>query len=109
MDKKCGCNEEHEECECGEDHHHDHECGCEEEMEFITLTLDDGEEVEYGVIGTFGVEDKTYMALLSDEEDIFLYEYVEIDEEAVDLINIEDDVEFEMVSDMFMNLFVEEE
>lgn len=102
MDKDCECTEEHdEECECG--------CGCNEEMETITLTLDDGEEVEHGVIGTFEVEDKMYMALLNEEEDIFLYQYVEIDEDTVDLINIEDDEEFETVSEMFVELFVEED
>lgn len=80
-----------------------------EEMEFLTLTLDDGEEAEFGVVGTFEAEDKTYIALLNEEEDIFLYEYIEINEEEIDLINIEDDEEFEMVSELFMDLFVEED
>ena len=86
-------------------HDHDHS----EEMQYINLTLDDGEEVEYGIVGVFDLEDKEYIALVNEEEVVYLYEYEEINEEEIDLINIEDDDEFEMVSELFMDLFVEED
>lgn len=86
---------------------HNHEDN--EEMEYINLTLDSGEEVEHAVIGTFEVGDKNYMALLNEDEDVYLYQYEDINEEEVDLINIEDDGEFEAVSEAFMDLFAEED
>lgn len=100
-DNQCNCNE----------HDHDHacDCGCDEEMQYINLTLDDGEEVEYGVIGIFDAEDREYIALVSDEDEVLIYRYKEVDDESVDLENIETDEEFEMVSEVFMDLFVEED
>lgn len=85
------------------EHDHDHS----EEMQYINLTLDDGEEVEYGVVGVFELEDKEYIALVNEEEVVYLYEYEEINEEEIDLINIEDDEEFELVSEEFLKLFDE--
>lgn len=102
-DHECGCG-------CHEEHEHDHECGCEdEEMQFINLTLDDGTETECGVIGVFEVEDKDYIALLSEDDDVLLYRFEEIDEESIDLLRIEDDAEFELVAEAFEELFDEVE
>ena len=73
---------------CQHDHNHDF-------MDIINLTTEDGEEVECGIIGTFEVEDKEYMALLDLEtEDVLLFAYTE-DEEGFELAPIEDDEEFD--------------
>lgn len=100
-------------CCCGHDHEHEHEhegCGCDhDEMEIMSLSLDDGTEMECQVLGVFGVEDKEYIALLPlDEESVLLYEYSET-EEGVELQNIEDDNEYDLVVEAFYELFDEDE
>lgn len=91
-----------EDCGCGHEH--------EEEMDAIYLTLEDDTELECAVLGVFEVEDKEYIALLPvGEEDVFLYEYKELEEEEFDLISIEDDEEFELVSEAFYALFLDED
>lgn len=87
------------------DHNHNHD----HEHEHITLTLDDGSEIECHVLGTFEVEDDEYIALLPiGEEEVFLYRFTE-DEDGIDLANIEDDEEFEIVSEAFYALFGDDE
>ena len=95
-----------------------HNCGCghdhEEEMELetMTLTLDDDTEIECGILGVFEVEGmvgKEYIALLALEgEEVYIYEYKEEGEEIV-LDVIEDDADFEKVSNAFYDLYEEEE
>lgn len=85
----------------------------EEEYDTITLTLDDDTELECIILGNFSFEGKDYIALLpadeEDGEDVYLYEYREINEEEVELNTIDDDELFERVSQEFENLFVEDE
>ena len=75
-----------------------------EECDQITLTLEDGTDLVCDVISVFPVQDKNYIALLPSNDDpdaeIFLYRFIENGEE-IELENIEDDEEFEMVSDAF--------
>lgn len=78
-----------------------------EEMEdTITLILEQG-EVECGIIASFPLEGKDYVALLPltpieglEENEILLYAYTREGDE-FDLIDIEDDDEFEKVADAF--------
>jgi uncharacterized protein YrzB (UPF0473 family) len=81
-----------------------------EEEQFITLEFDDGEEVECEVLGVFDVDGKEYIALLPDDgsDDVYLYGYREADDD-FELIDIEDDAEFEAVSKEFERLTAEEE
>ena len=78
-----------------------------EECDQITLTLEDGTDLVCDVISVFPVQDKDYIALLPSNDDpdaeIFLYRFIENGEE-IELENIEDDEEFEMVSDAFDEL-----
>lgn len=104
----CGCNGNHDEdheCGCG-----DNGCGCgEEDYEKMNIELDDGTNIDCFVLGVFGVEDKEYIALVPEgEENVLLYIYVE-DGEEIELQNIEDDSEFDMVSEVFETLFMDEE
>lgn len=105
-DCQCGCNHEHA---------HDHEC-ChdhEEGFDTIVLTLDDDSEMECIILGTFDYKEKSYIALLpsneEDDEEVFIYEFEELDEGEVDLKVIEDDSLFDEVSKKFEDLFLEEE
>lgn len=100
-------------CCCGHDHEHEHDnCGCghdHEEMEIMTLSLDDGSEMECQVIGVFEIEDQEYIALLPlAEENVLLYRYSET-EEGIELENIEDDSEYDLVVEAFYDLFGDDE
>ena len=73
----------------------------------VTLTLDDGSEMECLVLNIFPVNDQQYIALLpmtdedEDESEVFLYRFNESEDGELNLANIEDDDEFEAVSDAF--------
>lgn len=92
---------------------HQHECGCghdhDDEMDTIYLNLEDGTDVECGILGIFEVEDNEYMALWAIEEDeVLLFAYDE-DGEEFELNPIEDDEEFELVSQAYYALFSDDE
>jgi uncharacterized protein YrzB (UPF0473 family) len=80
----------------------------EEEQEMtVTLTLDDDSEVECVVLTIFTAGEREYIALLpmegeaSEEGEVYLYRYSETEDGAPILDNIEDDDEYEIVSDAF--------
>lgn len=74
-----------------------------EEDMYMTLSFDNGDEEECLIIGVFEVDGKEYIALdpENEDDDIYLYGYKEISEEEFELIDIEDDAEFEAVSKEF--------
>ena len=82
----------------------------EEEAEFITLEFEDGTEVEAEIMGIFDVEGKEYIALIPDDDsdDVYLYGYKEVSDEEFELIDIEDDDEFDKVVKVFEELTDEE-
>lgn len=86
----------------------------EEEMT-VTLTLDDGKEMECVVLTIFPAGNKEYIALLpmdgqeTEEGEVFLYRYSEDENGQPNLENIEDDDEFELVSDTFDEILDEGE
>lgn len=88
----------------------------EEVCDQITLTLDDDSELLCDVIATFPAKvngkEQMYIALLptdaGEDAEIYLYRFFE-DGEDIDLQNIEEDEEFEIVSDAFDELLDEEE
>lgn len=105
----CGCEDENCGCEdegCG--------CGCHEHDEdIITLTLEDGTEIECAVISIFPVNDKDYIALLplenQDDGEVFLYGFEEYDDGNVQLLSIESDEEYEAVTKAFDEILDEAE
>ena len=96
---KCGKNKS--ECICGGD----------SEAEYLTLEFDDGVEVECEIMGVFDCDGKEYIALLPEDgtDDVYIYGYMEIDDDEFDLIDIEDDEEFERVVAEFDKVVAEEE
>ncbi|EOD01589.1 DUF1292 domain-containing protein [Caldisalinibacter kiritimatiensis] len=77
----------------------------EEEVKKIHLVLEDDSEVDAKVLDIFKVNDEEYIALLPDKDQrVFLYKYEE-NEEGIRLNNIENQEEFELVSNEFMKLF----
>lgn len=90
--------------------------GMEEQEEMtVTLTLDDDTEVECVVLTIFTAGERDYIALLpmggmeSEEGEVYLYRYSESEDGQPDLENIEDDEEYEVVSEAFDELLDEAE
>ena len=82
-----------------------------DEREFITLEYGDGSELECEILGVFDVDGKEYIALLpqDDSEEIFLYGYMELENDEFELIDIDDDEEFEKVAAELDRIMEEEE
>ena len=78
----------------------------------VTLSLDDGSEVECAILTIFELEEQNYIALLPLDEDgneneegeVFIYRYFEDEEGTPSLENIEDDEEYEAVADRYDEL-----
>jgi len=70
-----------------------------EEPMVVTLEYDDGTEIETEVMGIFEVEGKEYIALIPDDDsdDVYLYGYAEVGDDEFELLDIEDEAEFEKV------------
>ena len=83
----------------------------EDDADIITLEFDDGTEIEAEIMGVFEVEGKEYIALIPDDDtdDVYIYGYKEISDEEFELIDIEDDAEFEKVVEEFDKITAEEE
>ena len=86
----------------------------EEEMT-VTLTLDDGTELECVVLTIFEAGGKDYIALLpldgqeAEDGEVYLYRYTEDANGTPDLENIISDEEYEIVVDAFDELLDTEE
>lgn len=82
----------------------------------VTLSLDDGSEVECAVLTIFDVKEQNYIVLLPlDENDeanedgeVYIYRYFEDEEGNPSLENIENDDEYEAVADRFDEILDEE-
>lgn len=81
-----------------------------EEADVITLEFDDGVEIECEIMGVFDFEGKEYIALIPDDDsdDVYIYGYKEVGEDEFELIDIEDDAEFEKVVAEFDKIMDEE-
>ena len=81
----------------------------------VTLSLDDGTEMDCDVLAIFPACKSMYVALLpveqenEEEDDIYLYRYSEDADGNPILDNIEDDEEYDIVADAFDELLDSEE
>ncbi|MCI5492865.1 MAG: DUF1292 domain-containing protein [Lachnospiraceae bacterium] len=83
---------------------------------FVTLSMDNGQEVESRVLTIFEAGDQDYIALLPLDEkgndnaegEVYIYRYFEDEEGNPSLENIDSDEEYEIVSDRFDELLDEE-
>lgn len=91
-----------------EEHDHDHDD--EEDADFLTLEFDDGEEIECEIMGIFEVDGTEYIALIPSDgtDDVYIYGYKESGDDEFELIDIEDDAEFEKVAKEFEAITAEE-
>ena len=76
----------------------------------ITLEFDDGVELECEIMGVFEYAGKEYIALipLDDSDDVYIYGYKEVGEDEFELVDIEDDAEFEGAVAEFEAIMAEE-
>lgn len=83
----------------------------EEEVDIITLEFDEGEEVECEIMGVFDFNGKEYIALIPDDgtDDVYIYGYKEVGEDEFEIIDIDDDAEFEAVAAEFDKIMDEQE
>ncbi len=81
-----------------------------EEADIITLEFDDGKEVECEIMGVFDFNGKEYIALIPDDgtDDVYIYGYKEVGEDEFELVDIEDDAEFEAVVAEFDSIMDEQ-
>ena len=96
-------SEHNHDCNCGHEN-----CNCQGEEVTVTLTLDNDEELECVVLTIYEAGGREYIALLpieddeeNEEGDVFIYRYTEVDGEPT-LDNIEDDDEYEVAADAFV-------
>lgn len=82
-----------------------------DDAEYITLQFDDSDDIECEILGIFDFEGKEYIALLPQDgtDDVYIYGYKELEDEEFELIDIENDAEFEKVAAEFELLSLEEE
>ncbi|MBV7271896.1 DUF1292 domain-containing protein [Clostridium thailandense] len=87
----------------------------ENDVTSIVLNDEDGNEVEFEVITKMDIEDKEYLVVVPkdrDEEDTDEAIVLRIDKDEDDndiLVTVEDDDEFEIVSEAYETLFSEDE
>lgn len=89
----------------------------EEEDIVVTLDLDDGSQVDCEILTIFTVNDLDYIALLpldaqgtpNEDGEVYIYRYSEDGEGNPELENIDNDQEYEAVSDRFDELLDEAE
>lgn len=82
----------------------------EEEEDIITLEFDDDTAVDCFVMGTFEADGKEYIALEPDDgtDDVYIYGYKEVAGDEFELIDIEDDAEFDIAAKAFDEIMGEE-
>ena len=78
---------------------------------FVTLDLDDGSQLECQILTIFDVDNQNYIALVpvDNDDEVIFYRYFEDEEGNPSLENIDNDDEFDAVSDRFDELLDEEE
>ncbi len=84
----------------------------------VTLTLEDDTEVECIILAIFPADGKDYIALLpvdengeaEDDAEVLIYRFIDHGEDAEpELMNIEDDEEYEIAADAFDEMLDDEE
>lgn len=67
-----------------------------EEKDMVTIEFED-KEVECEIMGVFEAEGKEYIALIPEDgtDDVWIYGYKEVGDDEFEIIDIEDDAEFE--------------
>lgn len=80
-----------------------------ETIEEIIITIDtDHGKVDCSVINVFEIGKQKYIAVMpQNTEEILLFRYKELEGDAIEIINIEDDAEFNEALNVFDSLMVD--
>ena len=78
----------------------------EEEEDIITLEFDDGTAVDCDVLGTFEADSKEY---IDGTDDVYIYGYKDIDADTFDIVDIDDEEEFNTAVKAFEAAMAEED
>lgn|SRR5690554_6218011 len=77
-----------------------------DEPDFLTLTLENGQEMKCEVLSSLEYKGKEYIAVLpEDEEEFWIYEYSENDDGTLNIDNVEDEKIFVAVGKLFEERF----
>ncbi|WNY24409.1 hypothetical protein MmiHf6_17440 [Methanimicrococcus hongohii] len=89
-------------------HEHGSDCSC-GESNTVTIEFDDNTCVECEILGTFEANGKEYIALVKQDEseDILIYGFKELEDD-IELIDIEDEEEFQKAADVLDELLGED-
>ena len=81
------------------------------EEDIITLEFDEGVDREYEIMGMLYYYGNEYIALipLDDSDDVYIYGYREVGEDAFEIVDILDDELFEKVVGEFEAIMAESE
>ncbi|NLA70670.1 MAG: DUF1292 domain-containing protein [Clostridiales bacterium] len=81
------------------------------EDDIITLEFDDDTAVDCYVLGTFELDGKEYIALepQDDTEEVYIYGYKTVADDEFELVDIEDDAEFDKAAAEFDKIVEEME
>ena len=82
-----------------------------DERDMITLEFEDNKDVECEMMGVFEANGKEHIALIPDDgsDDVWIYGYKEVGEDEFEIIDIEDDAEFEAAVEEFDKIMNEQE
>lgn len=82
-----------------------------EEEDIITLEFDDNTAVDCFIIGVFECEGKEYIALEPDDgtDDVYIYGYKDNGDDTFEIVEIDDEDEFDAVVKAFDDIMNEED
>jgi len=105
---KCGCGCEDDDCGCGCE---DDDCGCEEQDDIITLTSEDGEQIDFYHEATIEYEGNWYVFLHPVEEmkeigedEVVIFKLVKGEEGDDALEPVEDEALLDKVYDEYVKM-----
>jgi Protein of unknown function (DUF1292). len=96
-------------------HEHEEGCGCcgDHDDAVISIEYEDGTVVDCEILGTFEANGKEYVALVPQdsgedaEDNVLIYKYAEADDDSIELIDIEDEEEFNKAAEVLDRLLNE--
>jgi len=96
-------------------HEHEEGCGCcgGHDDAVISIEYEDGTVVDCEILGTFEADGKEYVALVPQEsgedaeDNVLIYKYAEADDDSIELIDIEDEEEFNKAAEVLDRLLNE--
>ena len=89
----------------------DNKKNVQDEADIITLEFDNDETIECEIMGIFDYDGNDYIALipLDDSDDVYIYGYKQISDDEFEIIEIEDEEEFDAAAAEFDAIMADQE